>query len=199
MSKLKQSSLHMGTLSYFLATLKILDIPYLYFIFNLPIAKGFKQKSISNTILVELTSSFVKFPIQLVTFVRVNRVEHFKPATFLGGFIGASPWSIDPTLLDAWLNDLRKSNPIGYRELVICLIPAFAPGFTHGAAEEDEDDGTKDAGGHTTGHGNHVSETCPNPNAPLLPHPHAHISRPPLASVTVCATPHAMPLDPVTG
>lgn len=189
----------MGTLGYFHATLKILDIKYSYSISILPIAKGLKQKPIINTTLVKLTSSFVKFPIQLVAFVRVNRVERFKPAAFLGGFIGASPWSIDPALLGARLNDLRRSNPIGYKEFVICLVSAFAPGFTHGAAEEDEEEGTKDAGGHITGHGNQVSETCPNPSAPLLPRPHAHTSRPPLASVTVCATPHAMPFDPVTG
>ena len=110
--------------------------------------------------------------------------KHFKPAPFFGSFIGASPWSVDPTLLIGRLNDLRKSNPIGYKELVICLTSVFAPGFTQGADEEDEADGTKDAGGHS---------------APLLPRPHAHTSLPPLASVTVCATPHAMPLDPVTG
>lgn len=111
----------------------------------------------------------------------------------------ASPRSIDPALLDARLNDLRRSNPIGYKELVVCLVPTFTPGFTHGAVAEEVDEGTKDAGGHTTGHGNQVSETCPNPSAPVCPRPHAHTSRPPLASVTVCATPHAMPLDPVTG
>ena len=44
---------------------------YMFIFFNHPIAKGFKQKLIINTILIELALSFVKFLIQLVTFVRV--------------------------------------------------------------------------------------------------------------------------------